>query len=137
MTRIAIVEREKCNPAKCGNLCIKLCPINRTGQECITMSKEYGKAAIDEKLCTGCGICPKRCPYGAIHIINLPEELDRPPIHKYSRNEFHLYNLPTPVFGKVVGILGKNGIGKSTAIKIFAGVLKPNMGVGLRLRHGH
>ncbi|MBN2567000.1 ribosome biogenesis/translation initiation ATPase RLI [Candidatus Woesearchaeota archaeon] len=128
MARIAVVEKDRCFPVKCGDfLCRKLCPVNRTGTDCITQGED-GKARIDEALCTGCGICPKRCPFGAIHIINLPEELGSAPIHQYGENGFHLYNLPIPIFGKVVGILGRNGIGKSTAIKILAGTLKPNLG---------
>jgi len=127
MKRLAIVEKDKCNPTGCGDyLCIKLCPVNRTGEECII--KQDGKAQIDESLCNGCGICQNRCPFEAIHIINLPEELKQEPIHRYGKNQFELFSLPTPIFGKVIGVLGINGIGKSTAIKILAGVLKPNLG---------
>jgi ATP-binding cassette, sub-family E, member 1 len=128
MTRIAVLEKDKCAPAKCGDyLCIRLCPINRSGDECIVKGEDK-KASINTELCTGCGICPKRCPFEAIHIVNLPEALDQEPIHRYGENGFHLYSLPTPMFGKVVGIIGKNGIGKSTAMKILAGVLNPNLG---------
>ncbi|MBI4448830.1 ribosome biogenesis/translation initiation ATPase RLI [Candidatus Woesearchaeota archaeon] len=131
MPRIAIVEEAKCHPDRCGNyLCARLCPVNRMGDECISVNESNKKAFIAADLCTGCGICPKRCPFGAIHIINLPEELASQPIHTYGENGFHLYSLPTPMFGKVVGIVGRNGIGKSTAIKILAGVLKPNFGKG-------
>ncbi|MCK4589927.1 MAG: ribosome biogenesis/translation initiation ATPase RLI [Nanoarchaeota archaeon] len=127
--RICVVEREKCHPTKCGDyLCKKLCPVNRTGKDCITVNEDDKKVRIDESLCTGCGICPKRCPFGALHIVNLPEALEKDPIHRYGENQFELFSLPTPVFGKVVGIVGRNAVGKSTAIKILAGVLKPNLG---------
>jgi ATP-binding cassette, sub-family E, member 1 len=128
MSRIAVIEKHKCHPDKCGNfLCIRVCPINRMGDECIKEGFDH-KAVIDEKLCTGCGICPKKCPFGAISIINLPEELNSEPIHRYGQNGFALYNLPTPVFGKVVGIIGRNGIGKSTAIKVLSRQIIPNFG---------
>ncbi len=127
--RIAIIHREKCHPSDCGDyLCAKLCPVNRMGAMCITPSAVNKKAVIDEMLCTGCGICPNRCPFKAIEIINLPMALNKQPVHRYGQNMFELYSLPTPVFGQVVGILGKNGIGKSTALKVMANLLKPNMG---------
>ncbi len=126
--RIAVIDKEKCHPDECGNyLCAKLCPINRTGADCITPGED-NKARIDEFLCTGCGICPNRCPFGAITIINLPAHLNKEPVHRYGENMFELYSLPSPLFGKVTGILGKNGIGKSTALKIMANLLKPNLG---------
>jgi ATP-binding cassette subfamily E protein 1 len=128
MTRICIVKKEKCNPVACGNyLCIRLCPVNRRGDECIVKTPD-GKVGINEELCIGCGICPKKCPAEALDIINLPEEMKKDPVHRYSENGFALYSLPIPIFGKVVGIIGKNGIGKSTALKILAGIEKPNLG---------
>ena len=127
--RIAIIHREKCHPNECGNyLCAKLCPVNRMGTECITADPVTTKARIDEFLCTGCGICPKRCPFGAIEIINLPETLTRAPIHRFGENLFELYSLPTPIFGQVTGIVGKNGLGKSTAFKILSNIIQPNLG---------
>tara|TARA_Y100000310_G_scaffold308825_1_gene352313 strand:+ start:342 stop:2213 length:1872 start_codon:yes stop_codon:yes gene_type:complete len=127
--RLAVIDKEKCHPTECGNyLCAKLCPVNRAGADCITESEIDTKAKIDEMLCTGCSICPKRCPFGAIQIINLPEHLKKDPVHRYGENMFELYSLPTPLFGQVTGILGKNAIGKSTALKIMANMLKPNLG---------
>ncbi len=127
--RIAIIEQDKCHPDKCGNyLCARLCPINREGEDCISKNPITKKAVIDEKLCTGCGICPKRCPFEAIHIINLPEKLNEEPIHRFGKNSFELFNLPTIKKGSVVGIIGRNGIGKSTAFKILAGEFIPNLG---------
>lgn len=36
--------------------------------------------------------------------------------------------LPMPRPGQVLGLVGQNGTGKSTALKILAGKLKPNLG---------
>ena len=84
MVRIAVIVKKKCNPIGCGNyLCARVCPVNRMGEQCIIAGSDH-KALIDEKLCTGCGICPKKCPFGAISIINLPEELKQEPIHRFS-----------------------------------------------------
>jgi ATP-binding cassette subfamily E protein 1 len=98
----------------------------RTGDETVVISED-GKAVISEELCVGCGICIKKCPFDAIDIVSLPEELEHP-THRYGRNGFALYGLPIPVEGKVTGILGANGIGKSTAVKILSGQLRPNLG---------
>lgn len=126
--RIAVLDRNKCHPNECGDyLCAKLCPVNRSGSDCVFPGEDK-KARIDEFLCTGCGICPKRCPFNAIDIINLPVTLNKPPIHRYGENMFELYSLPAPLFGEVTGVVGKNGIGKSTALKIMSGLLKPNLG---------
>ena len=38
------------------------------------------------------------------------------------------FRLPTPRPGEVLGLVGTNGIGISTALKILAGKLKPNLG---------
>jgi ATP-binding cassette, sub-family E, member 1 len=126
MSRIAVVDNIKLKDMGRKKHIQSLCPVNRSGIEC--MYFDSNKLLIDEGTCIGCGICSNAAPE-AIHIINLPEELQQEPIHRYGKNEFALYNLPTPMFDKVVGIIGVNGIGKSTAIKILAGVLKPNLGM--------
>ncbi|WP_042683579.1 ribosome biogenesis/translation initiation ATPase RLI [Candidatus Nitrosotenuis chungbukensis] len=126
--RVAVLDKELCQPKKCGLECIKYCPVNKSGADCIVMNEEIKKAQIDEDLCNGCGICVKVCPFEAITIVNLATELGTEKIHQYGMNSFRLYRLPTPKKGEVVGLLGRNGMGKSTVVSILSGNLKPNLG---------
>ena len=126
--RVAVLDKELCQPKKCGLECIKYCPINKSGADCIVLNEKIKKATIDEDICNGCGICIKVCPFDAINIINLAEELATDKIHQYGLNSFRLFKLPTPKKGEVMGLLGRNGIGKSTVVNILSGNLKPNLG---------
>lgn len=129
MARLAIVSRSDCKSRDCGLVCIKYCPVNLTGLKCIQLDDKK-KAVISEVLCTGCGICVKKCqPWDAIKIINLPEELDTLVTHRYGINSFKLHRLPLARKGQVTGLVGQNGSGKSTSLKILSGEIKPNLGL--------
>ena len=126
--RVAVLDKELCQPKKCGLECIKYCQVNKSGADCIILNEEIKKAQIDEDICNGCGICVKVCPFDAITIINLASELATDKVHQYGINSFRLYKLPTPRKGEVVGLLGRNGMGKSTVVNILSGNLKLNLG---------
>jgi ATP-binding cassette subfamily E protein 1 len=125
--RIAVIDKERCRSDKCDLVCIRFCPMVRTRKEAIRLDEEK-KAYVAESICSGCGICIQKCPFEALSIVNLPEELKTDNIHRYGPNAFTLYRLPTPIRGEVVGLLGRNAIGKSTLLKILSGELKPNLG---------
>src|SRR6056297_2292010 len=138
---IAVVDLDRCQPDRCNYECANFCPPNRTGEECIITREERfadddryegdpDQISISEELCLGetCGICVEKCPFDAIEIINLPQELEEEPAHRYGENAFSLYGLPVPQEGQVTGILGPNGIGKTTAVRVLAGELEPNLG---------
>ena len=69
-----------------------------------------------------------KCQFDAVKIIGLADELKTDLMHQYGLNSFRLYRLPVPKKGLVTGILGPNGIGKTTAIKILCGIEIPNLG---------
>jgi len=138
---IAVVDLDRCQPDRCNYECANFCPPNRTGEECIVTLEERhddpdlydggpNQISISEELCLGetCGICVEKCPFDAIEIINLPSELTDDPVHRYGENAFALYGLPVPESGTVTGLLGPNGIGKSTAVHALAGEMLPNLG---------
>ena len=102
--------------------------MNKTGGECIIQRPDDGKAVISEDLCTGCTICVKKCPFDAIVIVNLAREIGFDKVHQYGINSFRLYKLPIPKEGSVTGLVGRNGMGKSTIINLLSGNVKPNFG---------
>ncbi|MDQ1281511.1 MAG: ATP-binding cassette, sub-family er 1 [Thermoproteota archaeon] len=128
MVRIAVLDKDRCRPKDCNLLCIKYCPIVRSGINAIKIEEGQEKPTIFEKLCSGCGICIRKCPFKAVTIVNLPSELEEECSHRFGKNMFKLYRLPIPHLGIVTGLIGKNGIGKSTALKILSGEIKPNLG---------
>ena len=126
--RIAVLREDSCQPKKCMAECHAFCPPVRNGIECIIMDESSGKPIISESLCIGCGICINKCPHDALIITQLPSELETDMIHRYSMNGFRLFRLPAPREEQVVGVLGPNGMGKSTAINALSGQMIPNLG---------
>jgi ATP-binding cassette subfamily E protein 1 len=127
MARIAILLTDRCHPKECQWECQSYCPPVRMGQECIVKGPT-GRPIISETLCIGCGICVHKCPFDAIKILNTPEADEAEIVHRYGYNGFRLYRLPIPPTKGVVGILGPNGTGKSTALRALSGAEIPNLG---------
>jgi len=129
LLRVATLDKEHCKPDDCGIPCYRFCPEVLNRRYAIKFVEGQKKPIIDEDLCTGCGICIKKCPFDAISIVKLPQELDGECIHSYGVNEFKLFRLPIPRIGILIGLVGRNGTGKSTALRILSGELQPNFGV--------
>ncbi len=127
MARIAILLRDRCHPKECQWECQAYCPPVRMGQECIIEGPDT-KPIISESLCIGCGICVHKCPFDAIKILNTPEANEAEIVHRYGYNGFRLYRLPIPPTRGITGLLGPNGTGKSTALRLLAGTDVPNLG---------
>jgi len=126
MVRVAVLDEDRCKPKRCGRVCYRFCPPVRNKIEAIRFENE--RPLVVESLCVGCGICVKKCPFDALSIVNLPDELEEECSHRFGPNTFKLFRLPVPSSGVVLGLLGQNGIGKTTALKIFSGETKLNLG---------
>ena len=130
--RIAVLNKDRCKPDKCSPFgekpCIKYCPKVRTGEKTIELSPDGKNVRITENLCTGCGICIKKCPFNAIKIVNLPDPLKNQITYRYGPDQFTLFRMAIPKKGKVLGLIGQNGIGKSTMLNILSGELRMNLG---------
>ncbi|MEM3013338.1 MAG: ribosome biogenesis/translation initiation ATPase RLI [Candidatus Bathyarchaeia archaeon] len=124
--RVAVIDLARCKSKRCSKECYRFCPQVRSNVEAVRF--EGNAPIISEILCVGCGICVKKCPYKAISIVNVPDELQKDCSHRFGPNTFKLFRVPVPSAGNVLGLIGKNGIGKSTALKILAGEIKPNLG---------
>jgi len=130
--RIAVLNKDRCKPSKCSPFgekpCIKYCPRVRTGDKTIVLSSNGKYVEITESLCSGSGICIKKCPFNAISIVNLPDPLKNQITYRFGPDQFSLFRMAIPKKGKVLGLIGQNGIGKSTMLKILSGDLKINLG---------
>ena len=77
--RVAVLDRDICKPTDCAvspnKPCIKYCPRVRTGDQTIELGPD-GYPYLNQALCSGCGICVKKCPFHCYNIINVPEKLD-------------------------------------------------------------
>lgn len=146
--RLAIIDYDRCKPNKCNKECMPACPPNRSGKQCITIgdiedistvlvkkinkdgteNKPTKKAIVANNLCIGCGLCVKACPFDAISIVNLPKELTTDKqLVTYGENSFRVYMGPHIKKGVCMGIIGSNGLGKTTIIKILSGDIKLNL----------
>ena len=123
--RIAVLIEDRCKPNSNAFEYLKKWAGSCSG-ECIQVIVE--KIKILESAVPPCIVRAKHCPDDAVVIINLPSELETDMIHRYSLNGFRLFKLPTPSKDSVVGILGPNGMGKSTAINALSGRIVPNLG---------
>lgn len=125
VNKVIIIDHDLCKPSKCNRECVRKCPVQRNNSGCIQIDKV---AIISSALCIGCGFCVKVCPFSAIKMVNIPSEFEEHVTLSFGENSFKLYKMINPKIGMIIGIIGQNGIGKTTLIKLLSGIIKPNFG---------
>ena len=128
LARFVLLDQSKCIPGMPAHDYLrKLAGERECEQLCIRVSSDNQCSVLDD-VCQGCLNKARRCPGGAVRIVHLPHQLASAVTYRYGPNAFKLHRMPAPRAGQVLGLVGTNGIGKSTALRILAGQLKPNLG---------
>jgi ATP-binding cassette subfamily E protein 1 len=123
---VAVIDQEKVTD-EVRDIAVKYDPLNRSGREGFHVTDD-GELHIDDSLVMEeHKLIERKVPNDAIKILPLPARRGQL-VHQYGENGFQLYDLPAPERGDVIGILGPNGIGKTTALCVLAGDLQPNLG---------
>jgi ATP-binding cassette subfamily E protein 1 len=125
--RMVLLDPAKCKPNMPAWTYFKKYQ-GQCGKECIVVIPNPPQIIVYKSACAACLNRAKRCPDNAAKVVKLPSNLETHLVHTYGENAFKLHGLPMPRVGQVLGMLGCNGTGKSTAVKILAGQLKPNLG---------
>lgn len=124
---VAIIDQDSVTE-EVKNIALKYDPLNRSGgREGFHVTPDGELHIDDDAVIEEHKIVANKVESDAIQIVRLPAERGEL-VHQYGDNGFRLYELPAPVEDGVVGLLGPNGVGKSTALRILGGLLKPNLG---------
>lgn len=126
---VVVVDQERIDPEIARQTVIKYDPLNRSGQEGGFHIDENGHLKIDNnKVMESHKMAINRYPDPhAINMIKLKEE-EGDITHQFGENGFRLYGLPVPKENAAIGLLGRNGLGKSLSLEILSGKRKPNLG---------
>ena len=130
LARIVLLDQSRCQPNSPAFDYLRKqaglgCPEARK-PPCLQMREM--RCVVLEDACPACLNRAKRCPNDAVRVVNLPHSLAPALTHRYGHNTFKLHKLPIPRPSQVLGLVGTNGIGKSTALKLLAGQVWPNLG---------
>ncbi|GGM53069.1 ribosome biogenesis/translation initiation ATPase RLI [Haloarcula argentinensis] len=123
---VAIIDQKEVTD-EVRDIAIKYDPLNQSGHEGFHITADDELHIDDALVMKEHGLIEKKIPNDSIQIVPLPSETGQL-VNQYGNNGFRLYNLPAPEDGSVIGLLGRNGIGKSTALRCLSGQLKPNLG---------
>lgn len=123
---VAIIDQDEVTD-EVKDIAVKYDPLNRSGHEGFHVTDDGELHIDDTAVMPEHRLIEKKIPNDAIRIVPLPAATGQL-VHQYGQNGFRLHKLPAPEAGSVIGLLGPNGIGKSTALQVLAGTITPNFG---------
>jgi len=123
---VAIIDQDEVTD-EVRDIAVKYDPLNRSGREGFHVTEDGELHIDDSKVMAEHRLIEKKIPNDAVRIVPLPSASGQL-VHQYGENGFRLHELPIPEDGSIIGLLGRNGVGKTTALRVLAGDLIPNFG---------
>ena len=97
LARIVILDQSRCQPNMPAYDYLRKNARLGCARSPTCIQFEEGRCVVLEDACPTCLNRAKRCPGGAVRVVNLPHSLAAAVTHRFGPNSFKLHRLPVPL----------------------------------------